>query len=77
VFGGAELPVPVESIAGDLLGLSVEEDELDVSGLLLPAQRRVFLNVAESPQRRRFTLAHAVAALQLRPRRTACVKTAN
>ncbi len=36
LFGGDELPVPVESIAEDLLGLHVEESELDCSGLLLP-----------------------------------------
>lgn len=59
-FGGAELPVPVESIAEDLLGLMVEEGELDVSGLLVPAERRVGLNAGESAQRRRFTLAHEI-----------------
>jgi hypothetical protein len=61
-FGGAELPVPVEAIAEDLLGLSVaEDDSLQVSGLLLPAERRVWINAGEareSPGRRRFTLAH-------------------
>jgi IrrE N-terminal-like domain len=61
VFGGDELPVPVESIAEDLLGLAVEERELDgVSGLLYPAERQVYLNAADSPARRRFTLAHEV-----------------
>src|SRR5437588_8212948 len=61
VFGGDELPVPVDAIAEDLLGLSVGEEELDVSGLLLPAERRIWLNVREArevPGRRRFTLAH-------------------
>jgi Zn-dependent peptidase ImmA (M78 family) len=62
LFGGDELPVPVDEIAEDLLGLSVgEADELDVSGLLLPAQREIWLNgreARESPGRRRFTLAH-------------------
>ncbi len=61
-FGGGNLPVPVDSIAEDLLGLSVgETDELEVSGLLLPAQREIWLNAREareSPGRRRFTLAH-------------------
>ena len=60
-FGGSELPVPVDAIAEDLLGLSVAEDELEVSGLLLPAERRIWLNAreaCESPGRRRFTLAH-------------------
>jgi Zn-dependent peptidase ImmA (M78 family) len=59
-FGGAEPPVPVESIAEDLLGLIVEEGDLDVSGVLQPEERRVFLNANESPQRRRFTLAHEI-----------------
>jgi len=33
LFGGEALPVPVESIAEDLLGLSVDEAELRVSGV--------------------------------------------
>lgn len=58
-FGGAELPVPVEAIVEDLCGLGVEEvANLDVSGMLIPTERRIFLNGTESPQRRRFTLAH-------------------
>src|SRR5437016_1960286 len=58
-FGGAEFPVPVEAIAEDLLGLRVEETaDLEISGMLLPSERRVVLNAAESPHRRRFTLAH-------------------
>lgn len=58
-FGGPELPVPVEAITEDLCGLAVEEViDLDVSGLLLPAERRVCINGGEPPQRRRFTLAH-------------------
>lgn len=61
LFGGSDLPVPVDSIAEDLLGLSVGEDNLEVSGLLLPAQREIWLNVREAREssgRRRFTLAH-------------------
>ena len=57
-FGGDELPVPVESIAEDLLGLAVEARELDVSGMLLPAERRIYVNAAEPEPRRRFTIAH-------------------
>jgi Zn-dependent peptidase ImmA (M78 family) len=53
--------VPVEAIAEDLLGLSVgESDSLDVSGMLLPAERQVWLNATEGLPRRRFTLAHEV-----------------
>jgi hypothetical protein len=59
-FGGQDLPVPVESIAEDLLGLSVEEIELQVSGLLLPAEKRIFANAGEPAPRRRFTLAHEI-----------------
>ena len=63
-FAGGELPVPVEAIAEDLLGLRVaESDELEVSGMLLPAKREIWLNgreAEESPGRRRFTLAHEV-----------------
>jgi hypothetical protein len=65
LFGGAAVPVPLESIAADLLGLHVEEvDGLEVSGLLLPLERTIRLNAAEareSPGRRRFTLAHEIA----------------
>jgi Zn-dependent peptidase ImmA (M78 family) len=57
-FGGEELPVPVESIAEDLLGLAVEARELDVSGMLLPAERRILVNADEPETRRRFTIAH-------------------
>ena len=57
-FGGDELPVPVESIAEDLLGLAVEARELEVSGMLLPAERRILVNAAEPEPRRRFTIAH-------------------
>lgn len=64
LYGGEELPVPVEAIAEDLLGLIVvDDDELQVSGMLLPAQREIRLNgreARESPGRRRFTLAHEV-----------------
>jgi len=62
--GSPELPVPVEAIAEDLLGLNVGElKELEVSGMLLPSERQVWLNAREareSPGRRRFTLAHEV-----------------
>ena len=62
-FGASvDPPVPVEAIAVDLLGLEVVDcDDLIVSGALLPAERRVYLNAAEAgewPGRRRFTLAH-------------------
>jgi Zn-dependent peptidase ImmA (M78 family) len=60
LYGGEELPVPVERIAEDLLGLAVDEAELDFSGLLLPAERQVILNANEPETRRRFTLAHEV-----------------
>ena len=58
VYGGDELPVPVESIAEDLLGLAVEARDLDVSGMLLPAERRILVNAAEPEPRQRFTIAH-------------------
>jgi Zn-dependent peptidase ImmA (M78 family) len=60
-FGGPDLPVPVGAIAEDLLGLRVaESDGLDVSGMLLPARREIWLNATEISARRRFTLAHEV-----------------
>lgn len=65
-FGGAEIPVPVESIAQDLLGLRVEQShELgELSGMLLPAMRSILLNASEAThgetpiRRHRFTIAH-------------------
>ena len=46
-FGGEEIPVPVESIAEDLLGLAVEAvDDLECSGMLLPSERRIPLSAA-------------------------------
>ena len=69
LFGGPELPVPVEAIAGDLLGLRIEESfDIDCSGILLPAERRIVLNAHERakgrddpPLRRsRFTVAHEI-----------------
>jgi hypothetical protein len=68
-FGGEELPVPVESIAEDLFGLRIEERfDIDCSGMLLPAERRIVLNAGERaigrndpPLRRfRFTIAHEI-----------------
>lgn len=60
-FVGDELPVPIEAIAEDFIGLAVEERDLEgVSGLLYPAERQVYLNATDSPARRRFTLAHEV-----------------
>src|SRR4051812_30183951 len=56
----AELPVPVEAIAEDLLGLRIVQEPLEVSGLLYPADRLIVLNADESLVRRRFTLAHEI-----------------
>ena len=65
VFGGDEIPVPVEAIAEDLLGLRIEEHDLgECSGMLFPAERLIVVNASEAmsgdtPTRRhRFTIAH-------------------
>ena len=59
LFGGEELPVPVESIAEDLLGLAIHEVALDgISGLLYPTERQIYVNSSDVPARRRFTIAH-------------------
>jgi Zn-dependent peptidase ImmA (M78 family) len=67
VFGGEEIPVPVESIAEDLLGLRIElSDDIDCSGVLLPAERLIFLNASEAEhdgepiRRHRFTIGHEI-----------------
>jgi hypothetical protein len=61
-FGGPDVPVPVEAIAEDLLGLRVRDAEgLACSGLLIPARREILVSAeeaAQSPGRRRFTIAH-------------------
>jgi hypothetical protein len=67
-FGGPEIPVPVEAIAEDLLGLRVEEstDLGECSGMLLPVERRIIVNASERMsgdvpiRRHRFTIAHEV-----------------
>jgi uncharacterized protein DUF955 len=63
----AEIPVPVESIAEDLLGLRIEERDLgECSGMLIPSERLIVVNAAEAvsgdvPTRRhRFTIAHEI-----------------
>ena len=60
VYGGAEFPVAVASIAEDLLGLEVEHVEMECSGMLLPAERRILVNASEPDTRQRFTVAHEV-----------------
>ena len=64
-YGGDEIPAPVESIAEDLLGLRIEEDDLgECSGMLIPSERLILVNASEAmsgdtPTRRiRFTIAH-------------------
>jgi uncharacterized protein DUF955 len=61
----AEIPVPVESIAEDLLGLRIEERDLgECSGMLIPSKRLILVNAAEATngdvpiRRHRFTIAH-------------------
>jgi hypothetical protein len=60
-----EIPVPVESIAEDLLGLRIEERDLgECSGMLIPSKRLILVNAAEATngdvpiRRHRFTIAH-------------------
>ena len=57
---GPALPIAVERIAEDLLGLEVRESAAlgEVSGMLLPRERRVWLAGDEPVPRKRFTLAH-------------------
>ena len=58
----ARLPIPVERIAEDLLGLEVRESDAlgEASGLLVPRERRVWLAGDEPAPRKRFTLAHEI-----------------
>jgi Zn-dependent peptidase ImmA (M78 family) len=49
----------VESIAEDLVGLAVREEELDgISGLLYPEERQIYVNASDIAARKRFTIAH-------------------
>ena len=64
-FSGEEIPVPVESIAEDLLGLRIEERDLgECSGMLIPSERLIVVNASEATngdvpiRRQRFTIAH-------------------
>jgi Zn-dependent peptidase ImmA (M78 family) len=66
-YGGDEIPVQIESIAEDLLGLQIERSwDIDFSGVLLPRERTIVLNAREAPRnegplrRYRFTIAHEV-----------------
>jgi hypothetical protein len=64
-FDVEEIPVPVESIAEDFLGLRIEERDLgDCSGVLIPSERLIVVSATEAvsgetpTRRRRFTIAH-------------------
>jgi Zn-dependent peptidase ImmA (M78 family) len=59
-FGGDELPVPVEAIAVDWFGLALGEADLAVSGLLIPEEKRIWVNRNDPRERRRLALAHAI-----------------
>lgn len=63
-FGAGDQPVPVDSLAGDLLGLRVEMlEDIEVSGLLIPETMHVYVNAREAREsegRRRFTIAHEI-----------------
>ena len=49
MFHAGEIPVPVESIAEDFLGLRIEERDLgDCSGMLVPSERLIVVNAAEA-----------------------------
>lgn len=61
VFGDCPVPVPVVSIAEDLLGLSVSTADLPVSGLLIVAHRQIWIERSDTDERRRFTVAHEIA----------------
>jgi hypothetical protein len=60
-----EIPVPVESMAEDLVGHRIEERDLgECSGVLIPSERLILVNAAEATngdvpiRRHRFTIAH-------------------
>ena len=82
----AELPIDVDHLAEEIDGLDVQEHAdltraaerpscppgTTLSGLLLPAEKRVWVNAVEarrSAGRRRFTIAHELGHWQLHCRR--------
>ena len=53
VFGGDELPVPVEAIANDTIyglsaGIWTDDDLGECSGMLFPAERLIVVNASEA-----------------------------
>lgn len=69
LWDGESLPVPIETIADSYYGLLVEErDDLaellsepggvQLSGLLVPSAKQVWVNAGEAPVRRRFSIGH-------------------
>lgn len=57
----ALVPVPVEEIAEEFLGLRVRETAgLGASGVIVPSHRTIHVNADEPAERRRFTLAHEI-----------------
>jgi hypothetical protein len=84
-FGGDEIPVLVESIAEDVLGLRIEQCDLgECSGMLVPGERLIVVNASEgmsgdTPTHRiRFTIAHKLghwichASRSAKPQPTYC-----
>ena len=50
-FDVPQHPVPVDSVACDLLGLMITEtDDIEVSGLLVPQTMRVYVNAREASE---------------------------
>jgi len=72
LWDGADLPVPVETIADSHYGLLVQEEidlarlaglpeAVHISGFLVPATREIWIDAEEAlrvPARRRFTIGH-------------------
>lgn len=61
LYGRNSPAVPIEAMAEDLFGLSIQMATLEVSGLLIVPRRVVWVNATDSPERRRFTVAHEIA----------------
>lgn len=59
-YGPCPLPIPVESIAEDLLGLALRSADLTVSGLLIVPRREIWVHRSDTHARRRFTIAHEI-----------------
>ena len=64
-----EIPVPLEKVAAHLgygcVGFNPDENTMNISGVVDYASKRIFVNLSESLNRQRFTIAHEIGHIVL------------